>query len=200
VTTAATSRLSGTDLRSVHPVHPEIVEVSMRSFLAVDGHGVPGSAEYRQAVIALQTVSEAARAVIEHRGRLPVHQVQPLETLWTVPSGHPNDGSWSWTALIEQPAGVTSDIVVVSRIKAARSMPGDVLGRLRWWHWREGRSAQLLHPGPFRPADLAQRRLDDFIAASGSRPRGRYHELHLSYPQGGDPAREWTVLRRQIGP
>ena len=159
----------------------------MRSFLAVDGHGAPGSAESRQAVIALQTVSEAARTVIEHRGRLPVHQVQPLETLWTVPSGHPNDGTWSWTALIEQPAGVTNDVVVVARIKAARSVPGGALARLRWWHRREGRSAQLLHPGPFRPAELAQRRLDDFIEASGCRPRGRYHELHPGYPQGRGP-------------
>jgi hypothetical protein len=179
-------------------VHPDIVEVPMRSFLAVDGQGSPDAVDHRQAVIALQKVSEATRAVLEHRGR-PVHDVLPLETLWTAPGDSPGE-AWQWTVLIEQPATVTGDIVVVSRIKAARSVPGVVLARLRWWHWREGRSAELMHAGPFLADAVARARLDDFIRASGGRPRGRYHELQLAGPQSADPARRWSVLRRQIAP
>ncbi len=188
---------SGVELSSVHP---EVVEVPMRSFLAIDGHGPPGSADYRQAVVVLQRVSEAACAVIEHRGRAPVHAVQPLETLWSAPSGHSDEGSWSWTALVPQPATVTSTIVVVSRTKAARSVPTEALAGLRWWHWREGLSAQLLHPEPFHSGCPAQRQLDEFIRASGRQARGRWHELGLGYPDGGALAGEWTLLRRQIGP
>lgn len=193
--TAAGPLLSGTEWA----VQPEIVDVPMRSFLAIDGTGAPASADYRRAVLALEAVSEAARDVVAHRGRLPVHEIAPLETMWARTCHPSGAGTWSWTALVEQPAGVTGDIVVVARIKVVGSVPAATLSQLRWWHWREGRSAQLLHPGGFHGADSARRRLDDFIQASGHRPRGRYHEVCLGRREG-QPVQEWTVLRRQVGP
>ena len=69
---------------------------------------------------------------------------------------------------------------------------------VRWSHWREGRSAQLLHLGPYDDTGRTIGRLHDFIRESGCTPRGRHHEIHLSDPARTEPSRLRTILRQPV--
>lgn len=180
---------------------PELVDVPMRAFVAIDGHGAPDSPEYLRAAAALVVVSGAARDLIAHRGRFPVHEVQPLETLWSPrTAGAAGPADRSWTLLVEQPATVTGDVLTVARIKAARSVSGQALTLMRCWRWQEGRVAQLLHTGPAASEAAAVQRLAVFVRASGLRPRGRLHEIHVDDPRTTAPEHCRTLVRRPVTP
>lgn len=61
-------------------------------------------------------------------------------------------------------------------------------------------SAQLLHIGLDATETASIVALHEAIAAHGSRPRGRHHEIHLSDPRRAAPERLRTIVRQPIEP
>jgi hypothetical protein len=98
----------------------------------------------------------------------------------------------------------TSDVVTPEVFESAlvevRRKKGDseALGRLRLERWREGRSAQVMHVGPYSEERPTIERLHAFIAAQGCKPRGAHHEIYLGDPRRADPAKLKTVLRQPV--
>src|SRR5690606_997746 len=113
------------DVKKTHPelYRPQpgqigLVDVPPLTYLAVDGHGNPNTADtYRHAVEALYTLSYGVRAIGKQHGR--VHVVAPLEGLWwsddlTAFTARAKD-QWKWTMMIHQPHWVNQSTVDAAR-------------------------------------------------------------------------------------
>ena len=106
---------------------------------------------------------------------------------------------WGWRAMLAVSDDVTP-AVFADAVAEVRRKKGDseMLGRLRFERWREGRSAQVIHIGPYAAERPAIERLHAFIAAQGLRPRGAHHEIYLGDPRRADPSKLRTVLRQPV--
>lgn len=70
------------------------------------------------------------------------------------------------------------------------------LESIRFWRWKEGTAAQIVHVGPYSEEGPTIERLHDFVRKQGLRPCGRHHEIYLGDPRRSAPARLRTVLRQ----
>lgn len=113
-----------------------------------------------------------------------MHTVGPLEGLWSAADLDTfrtrKKDAWDWTMMIVQPDWVTEELVAEG-IDAVRKKSQPALERLRFDHFTEGRSAQILHVGSFDDeAPVIDRLHREFLPAHGLVPVGRHHEIYLS--------------------
>lgn len=113
----------------------------------------------------------------------------PLEGLW---SEEGRDGfdlssdkdTWRWTLLL--PAGEDMD---TSRLPE----------RVRVESFAEGRSAEILHIGPYDDEEATIAALLSFITQDGGLAvRGRHHEIYLDDPRTSPPAALRTIIRLPV--
>jgi hypothetical protein len=178
---------------------PSIVDVPEMQFLMVDGTGNPNEpGPFQEAIQALYSLSYGAKFKLKKEGI--EYRVSPLEALWGSPGGfNPNKTSWRWTAMIMQPAAVTSSVLEKVRAEAMRKKPLPALSRVRLETFREGRSAQIMHLGPYSAEAPTIANLHEFIKKSGHRLVGRHHEIYLGDPRRSAPERLRTLIRQPIG-
>lgn len=200
MTAAATTHDDGTLYQPA--LTPTLVDVPAMLFAMVDGSGPPGSGEFQLAVAALYSFSYPLAMGMRRRG-VDVH-VRPLEGLWWAedmaafqPESQDRD-QWRWTLLIRQPEHAAADEITDAFERAARKVGPSTRDLLRLERFDEGRCAQLLHLGPYAAEASSVRRLHEFIAAQGLRPRGAHHEIYLSDPRRSPPERMRTVLRQPV--
>lgn len=180
----------------------EIVDVPDMGFLMLDGHGDPNTSEaYREAVEALYAASYAVRAVAKTKlGR--VHTVAPLEGLWSAADWAAfrarDKNAWDWTMMIAQPDWITRELVDEA-LAAAQKKQLRALSLVRFERYTEGRSAQIMHVGPYDDEGPTLERLHvEFLPANGLVPGGRHHEVYLSDARKTEPARLKTILRQPV--
>ena len=182
---------------------PALVDVVEMQFLMVDGAGDPNtSAEYAEAVGALYGAAYTIKFREKAAGRDFV--VPPLEALWWADDMDAFPGadkdSWQWTAMIALPDSVPSSVVEGAMAgMAAGDEPPPGLGRVRLDRLAEGRSAQVLHLGPYADEAPTIQRLHDFIDAEGLQRRGLHHEIYLSDPRRTAPEKLKTIIRQPVG-
>lgn len=163
---------------------------------------------------ALYAVSYGAHFLLKkERGEAP--RVMPLEALWWADDPGRQDifaavalgkatmadtdrDTWLWQAMISQPDPVGTDVIAAARAQAREKRPLPGLDRLRYIRWTEGRSAQLLHVGPYADEGPSIVRLHQGIAAAGYRARGRHHEIYLGDPRRSAPEKLRTILRQPV--
>jgi hypothetical protein len=190
------------DLYAPKPGDFRIVDVPQLCFVMVDGHGDPNtSTGYRDAIEALYTTSYAIRSVVKKRLE-KVHTVGPLEGLWSADDMEAfrtrDKSAWDWTMMIAQPDWVTADLVKEA-LSTARNKRLDALDLIRFERFKEGRSVQILHVGPYDDEGPTLERLHrDFLPANGFVPTGRHHEIYLSDARKTEPARLKTILRQPV--
>lgn len=185
---------------------PAIVQVPAMAFLMIDGQGDPDTAPaYRQAVEALFSLAYALKFKVKKDAAGVDYGVMPLEGLWWADDlasfATQDRAAWKWTMMIMQPAVVTAALVEATRNELRRKKPRPALPALealRFATFDEGRCAQVLHRGPFATEAATIRALHDFVAASGSRLRGRHHEIYLSDIRRAAPAGWKTILRQPV--
>jgi len=185
--------------------HPQIVEVPELSFLMVDGHGDPNSApEYGEAVQALYSVAYTARFALKKAPDGLDYGVMPLEGLWWAPDmtvfTTADKSSWDWTMMIMQPAQVTTEVFEDARATAARKKSLPAIERLRLETLAEGRSAQVLHVGPYAAEGPVIQGLHGFIADQGYELDGKHHEIYLNDPTRSAPEKLRTIIRQPVRP
>ena len=175
-------------------------DVPEMRYLAVDGAGDPNTATaYREAVEALYAVAYALKFA-----RKPSldYKVMPLEGLWWL-DGEPFTPGWkerlTWTLLIRQPDDMTAAHLDEARQQVARKKKAlPALDALRLETLCEGRSAQIMHLGPYADEEPTGRRLHAAIAEQGYTPRGKHHEVYLDDPRRTAPEKLRTVLRQPV--
>jgi len=179
------------------------VEVPTFRYLMIDGIGDPNkSTSYAQAIEALFAVSYTAKFMIKKGPQQIDYAVMPLEGLWwaddmsVYQSG--DKSQWKWTMMILQPSFVEASLlqVAIADVQKKKQLPA--LPLLRIEDWREGRSAQILHVGPFTEEGPTIQRLHDFIESQGSSRTGKHHEIYLSDIRKATPSNWKTILRQPI--
>jgi hypothetical protein len=193
-----------------------LVDVPEMPFLMIDGRGDPAtSTAYHQAIEALYSVAYTLKFLGKGEGR--DFAVPPLEGLWDSPAVRKaltsvseekawiqafkaaDRGAWEWTAMIRQPAWVTSGMVREAKksAEAKKNLPG--LDHLRLESYREGLSVQILHVGPYADEAPTLARLHTrYLPETGLKEAGRHHEIYLGDPRRTAPDRLKTILRQPV--
>lgn len=184
------------------PRKMEIIDVPEMSYLMIDGSGDPGvSKEYKDAIEALYPVSYALKFMVK-KGKGIDYGVMPLEGLWWADdmSAFVNGdrASWKWTSMMMQPEFITKEMVAeaLEQVSKKKTLPS--LSKIRFERFGEGRSAQVMHLGPFSGEGTTVKTLHDFIGQSGYRICGKHHEIYMSDIRKVAPERMKTVIRQPI--
>ena len=194
------------------PKKPAIVDVPEMIFFAVEGRGDPNtSPAYREALELLYAFSFTVK-MSKMSGGAPEgyfeYVVPPLEGLWWT-DGPGFDGraladksQFRWVSLIRQPEFVTELVFDWAREALAKKKPGLDTSKVRYWRWREGLCAHVLHLGPYDAEGASIDALDAFIAEQGyaldfSEER-RHHEIYLCDPRRTAPEKLRTVIRHPV--
>jgi hypothetical protein len=179
-----------------------LVEVPAMNFLMIDGAGDPNAApDYQEAVEALFSAAYAVKFKVKKTLAID-YGVPPLEGLWwadDMAAFTAGDKSrWKWTMMIMQPEFVHAATVreTIGEVKKRKQLPA--LDKLRFEKFSEGKSAQILHVGPFSAEGPTVAKLHAFIASLGGRFSGKHHEIYLSDVRKADPARWKTIIRQPL--
>jgi hypothetical protein len=189
-------------LYQVGATDPVIVDVPPLRYLMIDGKGDPGTTQaYKDAVEALFSVSYTAKFLVKKRRQAIDYAVMPLEGLWWADDLNVftlNERSaWKWTMMILQPDFADDSTIqqAIAEVRRKKQLPG--LAALRLEQFAEGRSAQVLHVGPFTAEGPTIQRLHAFIEAR-SQLRGKHHEIYLSDIRRAAPDKWKTIIRQPL--
>ncbi|MBG0787852.1 MAG: GyrI-like domain-containing protein [Anaerolineaceae bacterium] len=184
------------------PDAPTLVDVPPLNYLMIDGQGDPNTAPvYSESVGTLYKLAYAIRFLMRDEYALDFG-VMPLEGLWWVEDldefSYSDKSNWYWTMLIMQPAAVTAEIVAVAREKVVKKHNPPLLPQVRFDSLVEGRSAQVMHHGPYADEKPTIDRLHAFIESQGLTPHLKHHEIYLKDPTRCAPEKLLTILRHPV--
>lgn len=193
------------DFKSLyHASATTVVEVYVPTlnYLMVDGQGDPNTAPaYVNAVQALFAMAYAVKFLVKKSILAIDYGVMPLESLWWVQDmskfSIDDKSNWQWTAMIMQPAFVTSDCVAGAMKEVAKKRPALDLSQVRFATFSEGRCAQTLHIGPFSEEGPTIAKVHQFIEARGQRT-GKHHEIYMSDIRKAAPSKWKTIIRQSM--
>ena len=185
---------------------PSIIKVPAMNFVAVDGQGSPNDpdGEYKKALEALYaiqyTIKMSKMGSSKPDGYFD-YVVPPLEGLWQLPDGtsdFKDKSKYKWISMIRLPEYVTKDVFKWACNEAAFKKKIDT-GKAYYFTFSEGLCVQCMHIGPYdnEPETLAlmEEFMGDNSLIKDLNDKRRHHEIYLSDPRKGDPAKIKTVLR-----
>jgi hypothetical protein len=181
----------------------EIVDVPQMNFLMIDGKGDPNTSQaFQDAVEALFSVSYTLKFMIKKGKEAIDYGVMPLEGLWwaddTSQFSTQNKDDWKWTVMIMQPEYITAFLVTeaVFQVEKKKSLPA--LPKIRFEAFSEGKSAQIMHIGPFSEEGPTIQKVHDFIREMKFKLSGKHHEIYLSDIRKASPAKWKTIIRQPM--
>lgn len=182
------------------PKEPVFVDVPAMQFAMVNGTGDPNSSKgFQEAIGALYGVAYTIKFSAKKAGIRDI-LVMPLETLWWA-DGQEDflqgaKDKWHWTMMLLEPAKVTRKMFddAVRQLREKKDPPA--LGKVRLEKWKEGKSAQILHIGPYAAERPTIERLHAFILENGYRLSGKHHEIYMGDPRRSAPEKLKTVVRQ----
>ena len=186
------------------PKKVEEVNVPDMNFLMIDGSGGPNSKEFADAIATLYPVSYTLKFVVK-RGDLEIdYGVMPLEGLWwsdDMTSFVAGDKEkWQWKLMIMQPDFIT-EVMVKAAIEEVRRKKNPVsLPLVKFESYNEGKSAQIMHIGPFSEEGPTIEKVHSFIDAAGNKRTKKHHEIYLSDIRRAAPEKWKTVIRQPMSP
>jgi len=195
-----------TQKKLYQPSSKEVVMIIVpeMQFLMIDGMGSPGdSQEYQDALATLYPVAFKTKFLSKGKGKDYV--VPPLEGLWWADdmndfrSGHRE--KWKWTMGIMQPPWITKELIEEAIEITRKNKPelSELLTKLRFENYNEGKSAQIMHLGPFSEEGPTIDKVHNFIEQQSGKFDGltqKHHEIYLSDPRRAKPENMKTVIRQ----
>ncbi|MBI5192420.1 MAG: GyrI-like domain-containing protein [Nitrospirae bacterium] len=179
-----------------------IVDVPEMNFLMIDGEGDPNNSQaFHEAIEALFTASYTLKFMIKKDKEGIDYGVMPLEGLWWADDMlrfNENKDKWKWTIMIMQPEHVTAVLVDEAISQAVKKKGLPALSKIRFETFSEGKSAQIMHIGPFSEEGPTIERIHAFIEEKGFRLSGKHHEIYLSDVRKAAPEKWKTIIRQPI--
>jgi hypothetical protein len=188
---------------------PQLLDLPTFPYVAVQGQGAPESDEFQTKLGALYAVAYGCKFALKKAGQdfgvagleglywsdYDLTRLEDQEARWGVPRD-----AWQWKLLIRLPSFVTEDHLATTRAEALQKGKSALVAEVKLGRLCEGLCVQMLHVGPYatEPASILQMRA--FMRAQNLTERGRHHEIYLSDPRRGDPAKLRTILRQPVGP
>lgn len=187
------------------PTEPVFVDVPEMKFLAINGKGYPnqkGNGEFQQAIQALYGIAYTMKFTLKFKKIGQEYTIPPLDSLWWMQGGGTISKKrlqdWRWTLMIPQPDFITkkyiSDAILLLK-KRGKTGP---FGKVQFKKWKEGRSAQLMHIGPYDKEGPSINKLLAFIKEKKLKVSGKHHEIYLSDPRRVAPSKLKTVIRYPV--
>jgi len=181
----------------------EVVDVPKMNFLMIDGEGDPNKSQsFEDAIDVLYPLSYALKFMIK-RGEMAVdYGVLPLEGLWWADDmstfSVENKDGWKWTLMIMQPDFVTNEMVQEAIEQVRDKKDPASLSLVRFESFEEGKAAQIMHIGPFSEEGPTVENVHSYIEESGSKRRGKHHEIYLSDIRRAAPEKWKTIIRQPM--
>jgi hypothetical protein len=178
-----------------------IIDVPSMNFLITDGEGDPNtSRSFQSAVQTLFSLSYTLKFMIKKSQHAVDYGVMPLEGLWwadDMTRFAERKDEWKWTVMIMQPEIVTTDLVneAVEQLKKKKGLN---CSEVRFDAFHEGKSAQIMHIGPFSEEGPTIERVHAFIKDQGHALSGRHHEIYLSDIRKAAPEKWKTIIRQPM--
>lgn len=180
-----------------------IVAVPPLKYLMIDGEGDPNtSPDYADAISAIYTVSYTLKFMSKDEFEVD-YVVPPLESLWwaddmsAFAKGRKN--SWKWTAMILVPDWITKPMVKKAIKAANEKHVNPMLNKLRHEVLKEGKSAQILHVGPYdKEGPMLKRLHHEFMPENRLTFNGKHHEIYLNDPRKVAAEKLKTLLRQPV--
>jgi hypothetical protein len=197
----------GRDLLQAKRGSVRFMDVPSVRFFMVDGHGAPGSDEFREAFGVLYPIAYTLHFNLKRRGI--VAPVGALEGLYWLSGDRPLDAGlrgattldpaeFEWRLMPPVPAEATEGDIAAAIDEVARKKAPPALLKLRVETWQEGEAAQTLHVGPYEAEQATLALLRQAIAEKGLRAHGRHHEIYISDPNRTAPERLKTIIRMHV--
>jgi hypothetical protein len=182
---------------------PAIIDVPPMNALMVDGAGDPNSPAFQEAIGSLYSVAYTLKFSFK-KDKAIDYPVMALEGLWCAddPAVFMSDkrDEWKWTLFILLPDVVTKKDVAAAVASVKKKAKFPRFPEVRFERFTEGRSAQIMHVGPYAAERPTIERLHRFVEAEGYRLRGRHHEIYLGDPRRAAPEKLRTIIRHPIEP
>lgn len=184
--------------------NPQNISVPALNYLMVDGYGDPNTSEvFQKCVEALYTVAYTLKFAYKKGAEQIDYPVMALEGLWWAEDMSKftlgDKSNWLWTLLIMQPEFVTQGKFEEAREAAFKKKANEYINKMRLEKWEEGKSAQILHIGPYSAEEENIRKLHEFIYAQGGKFNGlvqKHHEIYMSDMRRTAPEKLKTIIRQ----
>ncbi|NHJ22632.1 MAG: hypothetical protein EAX91_16920 [Candidatus Lokiarchaeota archaeon] len=181
-----------------------LVDVPEMQFLMIDGMGSPGdSKEYQDALATLYPIAFKIKFLSKAKGKDYV--VPPLEGLWWADNMDDfvegNRDKWKWTMMIMTPDWIDVETFkkAIEETKIKKPELSDLLLKLRFEKYKEGKAAQIMHIGPYSEEGPTIQKVHDIIKKEGGKFDGhknKHHEIYLSDPRKVNPVTMKTIIRQ----
>jgi hypothetical protein len=202
-----TSQLEKIDLYKLHkeeyvaPKKPVLVKLKPAVYLAIDGQGAPGGAQFTANIGALYGAAFTIKMTRKFGGQQD-YAVCKLEGQWWTDdspdlSKVPKE-QWRWKLLIRTPDFVGEDeLKKAVAVLLKRGKPEEV--KQVWLETlTEGMCVQMLHLGPYEREHETIALMRGFADSKQLAFHGRHHDIYLSDPRRVPPERLKTILREPV--
>jgi hypothetical protein len=192
------------DLYTASTGKPKLIDVPKFNFLMTDGCGDPQiSPVFQEAIQALYSLTYTAKFMFKEDKSLPEYVVPPLEGLWYADDISVFDkcqkDKWQWTLMVLQPEWFTSKVLQnVKKVVKEKKESSSLLDKVRLETFEEGKSAQIMHVGPYDAVRPTIEKLFSFIEGQRHTLRGKHHEIYLSDPRRTAPQKLKTIIRHPV--
>jgi hypothetical protein len=178
-----------------------LTDVPKMNYIMIGGKGAPESPPFQQSIEALYSIAYPIKMNRKKTDGTD-YTVMPLEGLWwadnmayfTPEQAHRD--KWQWILMIMQPDFFTPADFTIVKEAAKKKKDNPLLEEVRFEGFHEGKSAQIMHIGPFAAEGPNIQRIHDKIKATGGKLSGKHHEIYLSDFRRVDPAKMKTVIRQ----
>ena len=181
---------------------PAIVNVPAFNYLMVDGRGDPNTSETFQTAIELLYSTAYTIKFMSKAKPGKDFVVPPLEGLWWAEDMNNfiigKKDEWLWTLIILQPEFITKEMFLnaIEKVKTKKStLP---IEKIRFEKLHEGKSAQIMHTGPFADEGPTIQKLHAFIKENGFKPNKKHHEIYLSDFRKTAKEKLKTIIRQPV--
>jgi hypothetical protein len=182
-------------LKGLYSARRKVEEISADTgtFLAVEAQGRPGGEEFQRAVEALYGVAYTLKFACKAEGSLDF-KVNKLECLYLSDPCKTAMDDWQWRLLVRIPDEVTAAQVAATKkaLREKKGLDAAVVKRIRW---KEGRSLQAMHVGPYDAVGETYKQLGRYAQEHGLEVHGPGHEIYISDPRRTAPEKLKTIVR-----
>jgi hypothetical protein len=186
------------------PRKPVLLNMPEAVYLAIEGQGEPGGAEFSARVGALYAMAYTIKMTRKFDGRTD-YTVSKLEAQWWGPergtcfAGLPKS-KWCWRLMIRTPEFVAPGELDAARAALKKRGNAASTELVKLFSLTEGQCVQMLHVGPYNKAGDTVEKMLSFASGQGLAPAGEHHEIYISDPRRVPAERLKTIMRQSVRP
>ena len=181
-----------------------VIDIPKMNFIMVDGQGAPESPQFSQSIEALYPIAYTIKFDKKKAAGID-YGVMALEGLFWADDMKvfmpetADRNRWQWTLMIMQPEFITRKDFENAVAAAKKKKDNPSIDKVRFESFTEGKSAQIMHIGPYSAEGPNIQRVHHKIKEIGGKLSGKHHEIYLSDPRRAASDKMKTVVRQPYG-